>query len=172
MGEEDRFKLSSDVLCLARPVLLSSLQLKGTVDFCIGNHRMLFLEFLYQLVGLQPWILVLHLGLSTGHILQIQFSVCPRHLASHSVSVCNRQARLTWPPALMEVLPTGDNLWALTLVDTGVCIIISPQEQGLGRNQTPLWSNYRAKGKGQKLVQEQWDCVGELDSHWCDWKGL
>lgn len=75
--------------------------------------------------GLQPRMLVLRLRLSTGLILQIQFSVCPRHLASHSSSVCNGKAGLTWPLALMEVLQSGTTCERKHLhVDTGVCIII------------------------------------------------
>lgn len=58
IGEEERLKFSSDVLCLGRPAVLSSLQLKGTLDFCNENLRKLFLEFLYHWLGYNPELLL------------------------------------------------------------------------------------------------------------------
>lgn len=71
MGGEERTKLSGDVLYLVRAVLLLLLQLKRIVSFLQLKPQDVVPRASVPVAGLQPWVLTLHLFLSTGHLLQI-----------------------------------------------------------------------------------------------------
>lgn len=64
----------------------------------------------------------------------------------------------------MEVLPTRDSLWALTLVHTGVLLSLAHKNKDWSGVKPLCDLIIKQKVKGKKLVQEQWDCVGEFDS--------
>lgn len=88
MGEEERPKLPSDVLYLARAVLLLLLQLKDTVSFLQWKPQDVVPGVSVPVAGLQPRAPTLRFWLNTGHLLQTRFAVRPRHLVTRSSEWC------------------------------------------------------------------------------------
>lgn len=113
MGEEERTKLSNDVLSLARAVLRLSLQLKGTVGFfCNETPRMLFLEFLYRWLGYNPGCLLCIYGQAL--VTSCRFDLLGVPGTPHPIpvdGVCHGKAALTWPPVIVAALQKQPTLW-------------------------------------------------------------